>query len=62
MYVLEVFDTDLRQLQLYEAIRATCFKINISISNFYAILEMHYPTSGMFFHTNRRAGDGIHEM
>ena len=38
--VFEVFANDLMQLGLYEACRAICFGINISIPTFYAILEM----------------------
>jgi len=37
------------RLGLYEAIRATCFEISISIPTFYTILEMYYPVSGTFF-------------
>jgi len=42
MYVLDVFNADLKRLGLHEAVRAACFRINISVPNFfYAILEMY---------------------
>ena len=56
MYVLKAFEANLKRLGLYEAVRATCFRINISVPTFYAILEMYYSASGTFF--SRRAGDG----
>ena len=62
MYVLEVFDTDLRRLGLHEAVRATCFRINISILNFYDILEMYCSTSGTFFTQVGELGMALREM
>ena len=49
MYVLDVFDADLKLLVLHEAVRATCFRINIIIPNFYAILGMYYLASDTSF-------------
>ena len=43
LYVLGVFADDLMRLDLYEAVRATCFRISINIPTFYAILEMYCP-------------------
>ena len=48
MYVLDMFDADLKRLGLHEVVRAMCFGINISIPNFYTILEMYYSASGTF--------------
>ena len=49
LYVLEAFPDDLMQLGLYEAIKATCFRISINNPTFYAILEMYCLPSGTFF-------------
>jgi len=56
MYVLEVFNTDLRQLGLHKAVRVTCFGINI------AILELYCPVSGTFFTAVGELGMVLHEM
>ena len=52
---------DLMRLELYEGFRATCFRINISIPTFYAILEMYYPVSGTFFTPVGELGMALHE-
>ena len=62
MYMLEVFAVDLKWLGLYEAIRATCFSINISVPTFYAIFEMYCLASGMFFTPIGELGMALHEM
>ena len=62
LYVLEVFADDLMLLGLYEAIRATCFGISISIPTFYAILEMYCPVSGTFFTPVNELEMALHEM
>jgi len=49
MYVLEAFEADLKRLGLYEAVRAICFGINISVPTFYAVLEMYFLALGTFF-------------
>ena len=49
LYVLKAFADDLKQLGLYEVVRAICFGISISILTFYAILEMYCLVSGTFF-------------
>jgi len=49
LYVLEVSADDLMRLGLYETVRATCFRISISIPTFYVILEMYCLTSETFF-------------
>ena len=60
--VLEVIDANLKLLRLHEAIRATCFRINISVSSFYAILEMYCPASGTFFTPAGELRMALHEM
>ena len=62
MHVLDVFDADLKRLGPHEAVRATCFEINISIPNFYAILEMYCPVSGTFFTRVGELGMTAHKM
>ena len=62
LYVLEMFTDDLMRLGLYEAVRATCFGININIPTFYAILEMYCPTSGIFFTLVDKLRMVLHEM
>ena len=62
MYVLDVFETDLKRLGLHEAVRATCFGINISVPNFYAVLEMYCPASGTFFIPVSELRMAFHEM
>ena len=57
--MLKVFETDLRRLGLHESVRATCFGINISILNFYAILELCYLESAYFSH---QLAMELHEM
>ena len=37
LYVLTHFEEDLERLGLYEAVRATCYGIQMSVENFYAI-------------------------
>ena len=49
LYVLAHFEEDLRRLGLYETVRATCYGIQMSIANFYAIFELYCPTTGTFF-------------
>ena len=62
MYVSDVFKVDLKQLGLHEAVRATCFGININIPNFYVVLEMYYSASGTFFTSVGKLGMALHEM
>ena len=60
--MLKVFVDDLMQLRLYEAIRATCFRISISIPTFYAILKMYCPALETFFTPISELGMALHEM
>ena len=62
MYVLEVFEVDFKRLGLYEVVRATCFKIIISIPTFYAILNMYCLASSMFFTPIGELGMALHKI
>ena len=62
LYVLEHFDKDLKRLKLHEAIRATCYKIEVSVPNFYAIFELYFLTSGTFFTPIGDLRLALHEM
>jgi len=53
LYVLEFFEDDLKQLGLYDAIRATCFRIEISIPTIYTIFELYCLAFGMFLLAQR---------
>ena len=48
LYVLAYFEEDLRRLGLYEAVRATCYDIQMSEANFYAIFELTTLLQGLF--------------
>jgi len=62
MYVLEVFEADLKLLGLHEAVKATCFRININVPTFYAIFEIYCLVSGRFFTLVGELGIALHEM
>jgi len=49
LYVLAHFEEDLERLGLYEAVRATCCGIQMSVANFYAIFELYCPATRTFF-------------
>ena len=49
LYVLAHFEEDLERLGLYGAVRATCYGIQMSVANFYAIFELYCPATGTFF-------------
>ena len=57
-----MFADDRMRLGLYEAVRAICFRISISIPTFYAILEMYCLASGTFFTPVGKLGMALHEM
>ena len=61
-YVLNIFEVDLKGLEPYKVVRATCFGINISVPTFYAIMEMYCPASGTFFTPVGELGMMLHEM
>ena len=62
MYMMDMFEADLKRLRLHEAVRASCFGINISIPNFYTVLEMYCPASGTFFTSVGELGMALNEM
>ena len=47
IYVLAHFEEDLERLGLYEAVRATCYGIQMSIANFDAIFELYCQLQGL---------------
>jgi len=49
LYVLTYFGEDLERLGLREVVRATCYNIQMSVANFYAIFELYCPAIGTFF-------------
>jgi len=59
LYILAHFEEDLERLGLHEAIRTTCYDIQMSVANFYAIFELYCPAIGTFFHSCRRTGHGV---
>jgi len=62
MYVVVVFDTDLRRMGLHGVVRAAYFGINSSIPNFYTILELYCSTSCTFFTPVSELGRVFYEM
>ena len=62
LYVLAYFEEDLKRLGLYEALRATCYGIQMSVANFYAIFKLYYPAIGTFFTPVGELGMALHEM
>ena len=49
LYVLKYFGEELMKIGLHEAVRATCYGIEINVPNFFAIFELYCPTTGIFF-------------
>jgi len=49
LYDLAHFEENLERLGLYETVRATCYGIQMSVANFYAIFELYCPAIGTFF-------------
>ena len=47
LYFLEHFDKDLKRLRLDKAVRATCYEIEVSVPNFYAIFEVILRLQGL---------------
>ena len=60
--VIAHFEEDLEWLGLYEAIRATCYGIQMSVANFYAIFELYCPATETFFTPIGELGMALHEM
>lgn len=61
-YLLEQFEDELKRLGLYEAVRATCYGIEVSIPNFYSIFELYCPSIGTFFTPIGELGLALHEI
>jgi len=61
LYVLAHFEGDLERLGLYEAVRATCYGIQMSVANFYAIFELYFLGTGTFFTPVGELGMTLHE-
>ena len=55
---LPILRKDLERLGLYEAVRATCYGIQMSVANFYVIFELYCPATGIF----GELGMALHEM
>ena len=62
LYVLAHFEEDLERLGLYEAVKATCYGIQMSVVNFYAIFKLYCPATGAFFTPVGELGMALHEM
>jgi len=62
MYVLEFFDDDSKWLGLHEVVKDTCFRMETSVPNFFAILELYCLASGTFFILVGELGMMLHEM
>jgi len=62
LYILEYFNDDLKRLGLREAVRATCYGIEVIVPNFYTLFELYYPSSRMFFALVGELGMALHEM
>ena len=62
LYVLAHVEEDLEKLGLYEAVRVTCYGIQMSIANFYAIFELYCPAIRTFFTLVGELGTALHEM
>ena len=52
----------MKKLKPYERVRATWYKIEVSVPNFYALLELYYPSFGMFFTPVSELGLALHEI
>ena len=62
LYILEHFEAELMQIVLHEAVRATCYGIEISVPNFFAIFNLYFSASGTFFTPVGELGLALHEM
>ena len=62
LYVLAYFEEDLERLGLYEAVRVTCYGIQMSVANFYVIFELYCLATGTFFTHVGELGMTLHEM
>jgi len=62
LYILAHFEEDLERLGLCKAVRATCYGIQMSVPNFYAIFELNCPATGTFFTHVGELGMALYEM
>jgi len=62
LYVLEHFSTDLKRLGLCEAVRATCYRTEISVPNFFAIFKLYCPALETFFSPVSELGMALHDI
>ena len=62
LHVLAHFEEDLERLGLREAVRATCYGIQMSVVNFYAIFELYCPATGTFFTLVGELDMALYEM
>ena len=62
LYVLAHFEEDLERLGLHEAVRATCYGIQMSVANFNAIFELYCLAIGTFFTPIGELDMTLHEM
>ena len=62
LYVLAHFEEDLERLRLYEAVRATCYGIQMSVVNFYAIFKLYWPATWTFFTPVGKLSMALHKM
>ena len=61
-YVLDQFSGKLERLGLYEAIRATCYGMEVSMPNFYVVLQLYCPSTRTFFSIVGGLGLALHEI
>ena len=62
LYVLEYFEAELMKIGLHEAVRATCYEIEICVPSFFAIFELYCPATGTFFTLVSEFGLALYEM
>ena len=61
-YVLDQFCDKLERLGLYEARRDTCYRMKISMPNFYTILELYCSSTETFLTPVEELRLALHEM
>ena len=62
LYILAYFGENLKRLGLREVVWAACYGIQMSVANFYAILELYCLATGGFFTPVGELGMALHEM
>lgn len=61
-FVLKMFESKLKEIGLYRAVRATQYGIAINPAQVFAILELYSPATNTFFTPNGKIGLALHEM